>query len=260
MIDALRHRLNLLVYAWRTVGPATMLRNTLRWSLDGEARNSNSEFDARFGTDTTAELTPGEAEIPTPRRGAATMYLPSLDQDLDAMLAALAWPVGLVRDATFIDIGSGKGRVVLLAAMRPFREVVGVELSPVLHHIARRNLEIVQDRGALLSPARLTLGDATELAVPHGPLIAYLYHPFREPIANVVIDRLAASLAESPRPAAILYGHPTLQQPLAPSVFARGGVFSELARGERRTRLYRIGWSVWTNDAWLSANRCLVGA
>lgn len=259
-MGALKHRIHLLAYAWRTIGPATMLRNTLRWSLDGEARNANSDFDARFGTDTTAELTPSEAGIPAERRRFATMYLPSLDEDLGAMLAALAWPAALVQEATFVDIGSGKGRVVLLAAMRRFREVMGVELSPVLHRIAQRNLEIVRESGALISPTRLTLGDATELAVPQGPLVAYLYHPFRESIAAIVIDRIVSSLAASPRPAAILYGHPTLQQPIDPAVFSRGGVFGELARGERRTRLYRIGWSVWSNEAWLASNRCVVGA
>ncbi len=260
MIDALKHRLHLLVYTWRTLGPATILRNSLRWTLDAEARNCNSNFDAVYGTDTTRELTPSEAEIPAPRRVGATMYLPSLDDDLDAMLAALRWPAALARDATFVDIGSGKGRVVFLAAMRRFREVVGVELSPVLHRIAGRNLEIMRRSGALSSPTRLLLGDATELAVPRGPLIAYLYHPFREPIAELVVERLVSSLAASPRPAAILYGHPTLQRPFDPAVFERGGMFDELARGERRTRLYRIGWSVWTNQAWLTANRVSVGA
>lgn len=260
MIDALKHRLHLLAYAWRTVGPATLLRNTLRWSLDADVRNNESSFDVRFGTDTTAELTPTEAAIPAERRDGATMYLPSVEQDLEAMLEALAWPASLISQATFVDIGSGKARVVLLAAMRRFREVLGVELSPVLHAIAQRNLERVRDRGVLLSPARLALGDATELAVPHGPLIAYLYHPFREPIAAIVVDRMVASLATSPRPAAILYGHPTLQQPFDRHVFTRGGVFAELTRGERRTRLYRIGWSVWTNAAWLAAPGYAVGA
>lgn len=260
MLDALKHRLHLLAYTWRTLGPATILRNTLRWTLDSEARNSNSNFDTLYGTDTARELTPSEAGIPGDRRIGATMYLPSLEQDLDAMLGALAWPAALAREASFVDIGSGKGRVVFLAAMQRFREVVGIELSPVLHCIATRNLEIMRDSGALISPTRLTLGDATELAVPRGPVIAYLYHPFRDPIAALVIDRLVTSLVASPRPAAILYGHPTLQRPIDPAVFARGGMFDELARGERRTRLYRIGWSVWTNESWLSANRCLVGA
>jgi SAM-dependent methyltransferase len=258
MIDALRHRLNLLAYSWRAIGPKTMLRNSVRWALDSEARNTNSSFDARFGTDTTSELTPGEAALPSERRGGATMYLPSLDQDLEVMLGALAWPIADA-STTFIDIGSGKGRVVLLAAMRRFREVIGLELSPILHRIAERNLERVRERGALVSPTRLVLGDAADLAVPRGPLIAYLYHPFRESIAEIVVDRLVASLAAAPRPAAILYGHPTLQSPLDPAVFARGAMFGESAHGERRTRHYRIGWSVWTNEAWLAANQGAVG-
>jgi hypothetical protein len=163
------------------------------------------------------------------------MYVPSVEQDLDAMLAALAWPAARLRDTAFIDVGSGKARVVLLAAMRGFR-----------------NLELVRDAGVLRSPVELALGDATELVVPSGPLIAYLYHPFGESVATRVIDRIVESLAASPRPAAILYGHPTLQPALPDTVFARGGVFGERARGARHTRRFRIGWSVWTNDKWLA--------
>src|SRR4051794_36080048 len=115
MIEALKHRLHLLSYSWRTLGAATILRNLVRFTLDSEARNCNSNFDALYGTDTTRELTPSEAEIPAARRVGATMYLPSVDKDLDAMLAALPWPAARTRDATFVDIGSGKGRVVFLA-------------------------------------------------------------------------------------------------------------------------------------------------
>jgi hypothetical protein len=252
MTNSLGHRLRLLGHAWHAIGPTTLLRNALRWSLDGEARNTNCAFDVRFGTDTTAPVTPGEAAIPTVRRGDATMYVPSVEQDLDAMLEALAWSETRVHDAAFVDVGSGKARVVLLAAMRGFRTVQGIELSPVLDAIARRNLELVRRAGALLSPVELALGDATELAVPTGPLVAYLYHPFGEAIAARVVDRIVGSLAAAPRPAAILYGHPTLQPALPDAVFARGGVFAEHARGARRTRRFRIGWSVWTNDAWLA--------
>jgi len=253
MIDALKHQLSLLGYAWRTVGPGTMLRNAISYPFDREAHNSNSDLDARFGIDTTADLTPREARIPGKRERDATMYIATADTDLDAMLATLTWP--REHQATFIDIGSGKGRVVLRAAMRGFREAIGIELSPVLHATALRNLEIVQARGALRSPARFVLGDATELAVPPGPLVAYLYHPFHESIAALVIDRLVASLVASPRPAAILYGHPTLQQPFDASVFERGGVFTQHANGCRHTSFYRIGWSVWTNEQWATQQR-----
>lgn len=256
MWNALRHRLHLLVYSWRTLGPHTLARSALRWTLDPEAREVDRGFDVRYGTDTSAEVTPEEAAIPEDRRHLATMYLPSMERDLDAMLDGLAWPAERLASATFVDIGSGKARVVLLGAMRRFREVVGIELSPVLHEIALHNLRVMRRAGALASPVRLQLGDAVELDVPDGPFIAYLYHPFREPVAAEVVDRLVGSLAASPRPAAILYGHPTIQRPMDPAVFARGDMFRLAIAGERRTRHFRVGWSVWTNEAWLASAAC----
>ena len=40
----------------------------------------------------------------------------------------------------FIDYGSGKGLIVLLASEYPFKRITGVELSPMLHATALQNL------------------------------------------------------------------------------------------------------------------------
>jgi hypothetical protein len=132
---------------------------------------------------------------------------------------------------------------------------VGVELSPVLHDVALRNFAVMRATRRLISPTRFVHGDAAELEVPAGPLIAYFFHPFREPVAELVMARILASLAAAPRPAAILYGHPTMQRAMDPRVFARDGVFTRAVAGERCTRNFRLGWSVWTNEAWLDAQR-----
>jgi hypothetical protein len=251
LFASIRHWFHLMAYSFRVLGPRVIARNVLRLLADPGAGHCHSGFDARWGTDTESELTPDEARMPADRRNAATMYLPTLDEDLDAMLAGLAWPESLLHEATFIDIGSGKARVVLLAAMRKFREVIGVELSPVLHAIAERNVVRVEEQGALVSPVRLELADATELALPRGPLVLYLYHPFPDAIAERVLGRVRASIAAEPRPVAILYGHPTLQRRIDPRVFARDGMFDAAREGERRTKSFKIGWSIWTNESWL---------
>src|SRR5713101_6823082 len=41
---------------------------------------------------------------------------------------------------TFVDIGCGKGRILLSALALPFRRIVGVEFSPVLCRIAEKNV------------------------------------------------------------------------------------------------------------------------
>lgn len=251
MFKRISHKLNLLTYSWRAVGPGTMLRHSIRWAADAEARNFDSGFDDLYGTDTNAEVTPREAAIPTERRNDATMYLPTHDGDVDTILAALPWAEPRRRDSTFVDLGSGKGRVVFLAAMRRFREVVGVEISPMLHDVAENNLELMHATGELCSPVRLCCDDAASFEVPDGPVITYLYHPFRGEVAETVMERILDSVKQRPRPAAILYCHPTLQTPLDGDLFGRDDVFRCQVEGERQTRRFRIGWNIWTNDEWL---------
>src|SRR5262249_22632956 len=43
-------------------------------------------------------------------------------------------------DYTFIDLGSGKGRSLLMASDYPFRRILGVEFVPNLHRAAERNI------------------------------------------------------------------------------------------------------------------------
>jgi predicted RNA methylase len=44
-------------------------------------------------------------------------------------------------ETTFVDIGSGKGRALIIAAEYAFKRIIGVEYSPSLATICRRNLE-----------------------------------------------------------------------------------------------------------------------
>ena len=41
----------------------------------------------------------------------------------------------------FVDAGAGMGRALLLATRRPFKQIVGIEVSPALAAIARENVE-----------------------------------------------------------------------------------------------------------------------
>ena len=52
----------------------------------------------------------------------------------------------------FVDVGLGKGRALLLASDYPFREVIGVELSPELDRIARSNIALYSEAKSDLLP------------------------------------------------------------------------------------------------------------
>jgi SAM-dependent methyltransferase len=98
---------------------------------------------------------------------------------------------------TFVDVGSGMGRVVLMAARRPFKQVVGVEISPALHEVARENLAAFDPALRRCRDVRLVRADAAAYRFPAGNLAVYLYNPFRANVLKAVLDSLGAGRARS---------------------------------------------------------------
>ncbi len=101
-------------------------------------------------------------------------------------------------DYTFIDFGSGKGRVLLMAARYPFRHIIGVEFAKELHEIAIRNL--AKFRGVRKCRKIESIhSDAADFAIPAGPLVVYFFNPFRDPVMAAVVRNLSTSLQAEPR-------------------------------------------------------------
>jgi 16S rRNA G966 N2-methylase RsmD len=83
-----------------------------------------------------------------------------------------------MRETTFVDLGAGMGRAVLLASEIKFKSVVGVELHPTLARIARKNVGLWRAAGRERAPIRIIEGDAVEFALPAGPIVMFLFNPF----------------------------------------------------------------------------------
>ena len=90
----------------------------------------------------------------------------------------------------FVDIGCGKGRVLLSALAFPFTRVVGVELSPELHKIAEQNLASARFITRRCSSVQMICGDATGFTIPEGPNIIFFYNPFPLDIMESVLDNV----------------------------------------------------------------------
>lgn len=106
---------------------------------------------------------------------------------------------------TFVDLGSGKGRALLLASQHPFHEIVGVELSDELHAIASANLLRRRTDVQGCQNVRSIRGDATEFQFPPGPMVVYMWRPFDEPVLKQVLANLQQSLRQEPREVYVLY-------------------------------------------------------
>ena len=109
---------------------------------------------------------------------------------------------------TFLDVGCGKGRALLLASRFPFLAILGVELDPALAAIAQRNISSFHEDWQQCHALEARAMDATELAFPGTPLLLYLYHPFLAPVLRRVLRRLERSVKQNPREIWLIYINP----------------------------------------------------
>jgi SAM-dependent methyltransferase len=119
-------------------------------------------------------------------------------------------PLHPIEKYTFLDIGAGKGRAMLVASELPFREVIGIELNSSLAETAQRNLDrwlashAADVTSPPLAPTHLYQQDALTFDLPRTPTLAFLFHPFEAPVLKLLLRRIEARFAKrlgAPSPA-----------------------------------------------------------
>lgn len=137
------------------------------------------------------------------------------------------------RDFTFVDLGSGKGRTLLMASDYPFQRIIGVELLPSLDQIAKENLEKYKSESQQCFALASICADATTFDFPNEPLVLFLFNPFPRAGLKQVLNNLETSLRAHPRTVYVLYHNPLEENVLSDTTF--------------RKRLGTIPFSLWTN-------------
>lgn len=156
-------------------------------------------FDLEHGTD-TGGFEPGEALVTGSSADLFnTAYYAISPSTLSAAIARI--PGSLAR-YTFVDLGCGKGRALLVAASFPVAQVLGVEISSSLCEVARRNTA-AEPRIQILEQ------DAATVVYPQTPLLVFLYHPFLKPVLRRTLDNLERQLRAEARPTWLLYANPS---------------------------------------------------
>lgn len=113
---------------------------------------------------------------------------------------------------TFVDLGAGRGRVILLAARMGFQTVIGVELDPGLARDATENVRrwSDQERRRQRGPydVRLIEGDAATFSPPPGPLVVAMFNPFGEATLRRVLTTLHSTSREPEHSLQVAYFNP----------------------------------------------------
>lgn len=183
-------------------------------------QDQEDDFDARYGVE-TAKI---QQVVITDSRNAAqgTRY----ETTSEAMLRWCIENAGLAYETTtFIDIGCGKGRPLIVAAQYPFKRVVGIEYSKQLVELCSLNLW----RAKVNDRAEVICEDAASYVLPEGDLLVLMNNPLKEPLLSQVLERVAAH----PGKVVLAYRGPGLD------VVKASDLFDEVERGPEAARLFR---------------------
>ena len=192
-------------------------RMKIRGEVEGEREVAveRHPFDERYEVDTSGliwgEKMPWAGGMRTERErtGAfwATGYYGIAPSAFASIMASLAleW-----ERFSFVDVGCGKGRALLMATAYPFRRAVGVELSRELAQVAEENVRRLRADWRREMPVKVIAGDATAVELPEGPLLLYLYHPFAAPVMRAFLRHVREAAAE--REVVMLYVNAELDE------------------------------------------------
>ena len=135
---------------------------------------------------------------------------------------------------TYIDVGCGKGRVLIQALDAGFKNLIGVEFVPDIAAQSRDNMALaigkLNDDAQKSINCQIISQDIRQYKYPNTPLILYLFNPFDPIIFQAFMDNLLKDLAENPRPMTLIYSNAHCQDILDACQELRRLEYSPLAR------------------------------
>jgi SAM-dependent methyltransferase len=160
-------------------------------------------YDRKLGIDTGHYVPIEQLDIDEEARGHARPYVPS---SYAVLREAFNGRFVDVRGRVLVDYGCGAGRVLMFAAMLPFKKVIGVELSPSLSAEATSNLtRFFAARPSLKPEWEVVTCDARRFDPPDAAAVFYFYKPVDAAAFRDVMERIETSLRRCPRACTLIY-------------------------------------------------------
>ncbi len=196
----------------RQVGVITTIKQgtlkLVREFCGGSGRDHDArpdEFDLQYGTDTGRIVSVGSLDIPDDRLAHVIRYETVSPEVFSESMALLEI---CHQDFVFIDLGSGKGRALLLAARFPFKEIIGVEISNQLHTIALQNISVFVDDLQRCPSITSICQDVLDFEFPEENIVVYLYNPFDDHLMRPLVAKVADFVCRSGKSVFVVYQNP----------------------------------------------------
>ena len=174
-------------------------------------------FDWKYGTDTRRMVWTDSLETDSENKSHAISYQATKARPFLSVLGQLRLP----EDSVFVDLGSGKGRALLLASQHRFKRVVGLEFCSRLCAQARANVDLFRQKARACAPIEIVETDVTRYRFRGDENVFYLFHPFDSLVLSQVLESIGRSIEEKPRKIWLIYNTPEHRE-----VIEQAGLFA----------------------------------
>jgi SAM-dependent methyltransferase len=164
----------------------------------------DSTFDWKYGTETASWMKLDDLDIASRNKTRGIDYHPTRTKPFKKLFRLLNLP----KEAGFVDFGCGKGRSLIIAMELGFSRAVGVEFSPALCEIARRNIDVYRNRKGIDTDTAVIESDVVDYKITPADRIFYFFNPFDEVVLSTVLRNIKRSLQEAPRKIWVVYYNP----------------------------------------------------
>jgi hypothetical protein len=178
----------------------TFIANNVRHII---AHRAALRWDRDHGVDTAGSIQLQSLTISGPNRDFGNEAVCTSPKSFDFMMQSLPRDLS---SYTFIDVGSGKSRTLLLASRYNFAKITGVEFAKELVVCARRNISGFRCDRRRCRDLSVVEADATQFEIPNRPLVLFFYNPFTQNVFDVVLGNIVKSIETHKRDCFIIYG------------------------------------------------------
>ena len=114
---------------------------------------------------------------------------------------AIDWLPKPLDQFVFVDVGCGKGRILLVAAERKFKRVIGIDIAEELLDVARENVKQFQQHCVNTTQIEIIKIDATKFAWPPEKCVLFYFAAPSDDggVLNMVLKSAHRSFNENPR-------------------------------------------------------------
>lgn len=110
-------------------------------------------------------------------------------------------------EKNLVDVGSGKGRIMIVAAHYGFTTIKGIDFAKELCDTAKRNINKIKARFPDIT-FKIYCKDVLNYMVAADDNVFFLFNPFNGEIMEKFLEKIDQSVQEHPRTIYLIYANP----------------------------------------------------